>query len=299
MSAPVPIPERRWRKLGILAGGGALPASLARACQAADAPFVVLRLSGFAGAEIAPFGGEEVGLGEVGKVVRLLRAADCDAVVMAGTVRRPNFASLTPDWRGAALLPKVVAAARRGDGALLDVLVRTFEEEGFLVVGAEEVAGALAAEGGSIGRHAPDARARDDMAKAAAIVTALGPFDVGQGAVVRAGHVLAIEAAEGTDAMLDRVAGLPADMMGFEPGDSPQDGSPRGVLLKRPKPGQELRVDLPTIGVETVRRASAARLSGIAVEAGVALVLDREAVARAADEAGLFVYGFTATEFGS
>ena len=287
------LAARRWRKLGILAGGGGLPASLARACQAADAPFAVFRLAGFAGAEVAPFGGHEVGLGEVGKAVRLLRAEDCDAVVMAGTVRRPNFASLTPDWRGAALLPKVVAAARRGDGALLDVLVRTFEDEGFLVVGAEEVAGALAADGGPIGAHVPDARARADMAKAAEVVAALGPFDVGQGTVVRAGLVLAIEAAEGTDAMLDRVAGLPEDVMGFEPGEA---RGPRGVLLKRPKPGQELRVDLPTIGAETVRRAAAANLSGIAVEAGVALVIDRDAVARAADEAGLFVYGFTAAE---
>ena len=284
---------RRWDKLGILAGGGGLPASLARACEAAGAPYTVIRLASYATEEMAPFGGHEAGLGEVGKVVRLLKSEDCDAVVMAGVVRRPNFASLTPDWRGAALLPKVVAAARRGDGALLDVLVQTFEAEGFLVVGAEEVAGALAADSGAVGGLAPDERARADMAKAAQVVSALGPFDVGQGAVVRAGLVLAIEAAEGTDAMLDRVAGLPPEVMGFEPGET--EGR-RGVLLKRPKPGQELRVDLPTIGVETVRRAAAARLAGIAVEAGVALVLDREAVGRAADEAGLFVYGFTAAD---
>ena len=284
---------RRWDKLGIIAGGGALPASLARACEAAGAPYTVLRLSASAGEEMDPFGGHEVGLGEVGKAVRLLKAEGCDAVVMAGVVRRPNFASLTPDWRGAALLPKVVAAARRGDGALLDVLVQTFEAEGFLVVGAEEVAGTLEADSGAIGALVPDERAWADMRKAADLVAALGPFDIGQGAVVRGGLVLAVEAAEGTDAMLERVAALPAEVKGFEPGEA--QGA-RGVLLKRPKPGQELRVDLPTIGTRTVRRAAEARLAGIAVEAGLSLILDREAVAHAADEAGLFVYGFTAAE---
>lgn len=284
---------RRWDKLGIIAGGGALPAQLCAACERDGAPFALIRLLGYADEALTGYPGHDCGLAEVGKVVRTLHAEGCDAVVMAGLVRRPNLASLTPDWRGAALLPKVVAAARRGDGALLDVLVETFEAEGFAVVGAEEVAGGLAAPAGPLGRHAPTDADRADMAKAAEVVAALGPFDVGQGAVVRAGLVLAIEAAEGTDLMLDRCAGLPPEVRGFEPGEAE---ARRGVLLKRPKPGQELRVDLPTIGAETVSRAADAQLAGIAVEAGVALVLDRAGVARAADEAGLFVYGFEAAE---
>ena len=284
---------RRWEKLAILAGGGALPLRLAEACEARGAPFTVVRLAGYADDGLARFGGPECGIAEVGKAVRLLREAGCDALVMAGTVRRPNLARLTPDWRGAALLPKIVAAARRGDGALLDVLVETFEAEGFIVVGADEVSGALTAGPGPLGAVAPTDADRADIAKAAALVGALGPFDVGQGAVVRAGLVLAIEAAEGTDAMLDRCASLPPEVRGHEPGEAP---ARRGVLLKRPKPGQELRVDLPTIGAETVRRAAAADLAGIAIEADVALVLDRDAVIRAADEAGLFVYGFTGAD---
>ena len=285
---------RRWRKLGIIAGGGALPVSLCAACERDDAPFALIRLSGYADAVLGRYPGHDCSLAEVGKVVRALHAEGCDAVVMAGLVRRPNLAQLKPDWRGAALLPKVVAAARRGDGALLDVLVETFEAEGFIVVGAEEVAGGLAAPRGPLGANAPTAGDRADIAKAAAVVAALGPFDVGQGAVVRAGLVLAIEAAEGTDLMLARCAALPPEVRGFEPGEAP---TRRGVLLKRPKPGQELRVDLPTIGPATVARAAEARLAGIAVEAGVALVLDRASVAREADEAGLFVYGFDASEF--
>ena len=284
---------RSWSKLGILAGGGALPARLIRACEADGAPFALLRLQGYADESLSGMPGHTAGLAELGRVIRTLRAEGCDAVVMAGVVRRPNFAGLKPDWRGAALLPKVVAAARRGDGALLDVLVDAFEAEGFLIVGAEEVARGLAAEGGAVGRLSPDDAARADMAKAARVVHALGPFDVGQGAVVRKGLVLAIEAAEGTDAMLERCASLPPEVRGFDPGEAE---CACGVLLKRPKPGQELRVDLPTIGTETVRRAAAAGLAGIAVEAGAALVLDREAVARAANEAGIFVYGFEPSE---
>ncbi|WP_031553367.1 LpxI family protein [Parvularcula oceani] len=286
--------ERRWNKLGILAGGGNLPARVAEGCAAAGAPFAMIRLSGYADEATARFGGEECGLGELGRIVRVLKNEDCDAVVMAGTVRRPNFAALKPDWRGAALLPKVVAAARRGDGALLDVLVETFEAEGFLVIGAEEVSSGLAVPQGPLGRHAPAEADLRDAAKAAAIVAALGQFDVGQGAVVCNGFVLAIEAAEGTDRMLARCAELPASMRGLEPDEAE---GPRGVLLKRPKPGQELRVDLPTIGPETVRRALAAGLSGIAVEAGSALLVDKDRAVELADEGGLFLYGFLPAEF--
>ena len=279
-----PVPARRWDRLAILAGGGALPVRLAEACEREGAPFAVIRLAGYADEGTARFGGPECGIAEVGKCVRLMRQAGCDALVMAGVVARPDLSALAPDWRGVALLPRVVRAARRGDGAVLDVLVEAFEAEGFLVVGADEVSGALGAGAGPLGAHAPSEADRADMAKAAAIVAALGPFDVGQGAVVRDGLVLAVEAAEGTDAMLARVAALPP----------PGEGQPRGVLLKRPKPGQELRVDLPTIGVRTVELAAAAGLAGVAVEAGAALVLDRDAVARAADAAGLFVHGYEA-----
>jgi DUF1009 family protein len=127
-----------------------------------------------------------------------------------------------------------------------------------------------------------------DMRKAAAVIRALGSFDIGQGAVVAGGLVLAIEAAEGTDAMLDRCALLPSAMRGGIEG--------RGVLVKRPKAGQELRVDLPAIGVETVKRAHRAGLAGVAVEAGVSLVIDAAETAREADALGLFVYGFTDAE---
>jgi hypothetical protein len=273
-----------WRKLGIIAGAGALPRLLA---EAAGAPFVV-RLSGVADADFGDFPCDECGIAEVGKVIRSMRDAGCDAVVLAGVVRRPDFSKLKPDWRGAALLPRVIAAAAKGDGALLGVLVETLEAEGFHVVGAEDVLADLLAPAGSLSALGPSAENWADIRKAAAIIEALGPFDVGQAAVVASGHTLGIEAAEGTDSMLERCAFLPASARG---GDRRN-----GVLLKRPKPGQEMRVDLPTIGVETVRLAANAGLAGIAVEAGAALLIDRDSVRREADARGLFVYGFTPAE---
>jgi hypothetical protein len=240
-----------------------------------------------ADAELSAFAGGEAGLAEAGKIIRLFKEANCDAIVMAGVVKRPDFRALKPDWRGAALIPKIAAAAARGDGAILSALVETLEGEGFIVVGADEVLGELLAAPGPLGRLVPDRPHLDDIEKGAALIRALGPFDVGQGAVVAGGHVLAVEAAEGTDAMLDRCAALPPSARG---------GERNGVLVKIPKPGQELRVDLPTIGVETVRRAHAAGLSGVAVAAGRAIVMDASETAAAADSLGLFVYGFALGE---
>lgn len=272
----------RWKKLGIVAGAGPLPERVARACVRRGEEIHVVRLAGMADAEMTGFSGEEAGIAEAGKIIRSLKTAGCDAVAMAGVVRRPDFTSLKADWRGAALIPKLVAAAARGDGAILSALVETFEGEGFIVVGADEAMRELLMARGPLGRLAPDLGQLEDIAKGAAIVRALGPFDVGQGAVVAGGQVLAIEAAEGTDAMLDRCAGI--------------KGHARGVLVKRPKPGQEMRVDLPTIGAETVRRAKQAGLSGVAVEAGRSLVIDCAETAAAADALGLFVYGFLSEE---
>ncbi len=277
-----------WKKLGVIAGGGPLGALMAKACFATGRPCFVIRLAGFADHHVENLPGASCGLGEAGKLIRLLKENDCDGVVLAGLVQRPDFSALKLDWRGAALLPKVAAAAAGGDGPLLSVVVDVLEDEGFRVFGAEEILSSLSASQGVYGANAPSDRHLADIKKAASLIDALGPYDVGQGAVVSAGHVLAVEAAEGTDAMLRRCSTLPDNIRGGE--------GLHGVLVKRPKPQQELRVDLPTIGVETIRGAAKAKLAGIAVEAGRALVIDREEVVSEANSVGLFVYGFTAEE---
>ncbi len=273
----------RWRKLGLIAGGGALPQRIVAEREALGEPYHLIRILGSVDGALQSKSGDDCALGEAGKMLRCLRDADCDAVCFAGIVRRPDFSSLKVDWRGAALMPKVIAAAARGDGAILEVLVETLEAENFLVVGADEAVGGLAAPAGAFGAHAPSKEDFGDIAKAAEVIDALGPFDVGQAAVVDRGYVLAIEAAEGTDQMLARCEALPGA----------PDRKKGGVLVKRPKPGQELRVDLPVIGPETVRRAKAAGLRGIAVEAGRALVMNREEAVTLANDAEVFLYGFS------
>ena len=273
-----------WSKIGLIAGGGALPLKLAQACEAAATPFFAIRLAGHAETGLNAFPGADIRLGDVGAALTALKRADCDAVLFAGIVRRPDFRALRPDWKGAKLLPRIIAAATRGDDALLSCLVRIVEEEGFAVIGADEILHQLLAAAGPLGALAPDAEHLKDIEKGREVLRALGALDVGQGAVICDEHVLAVEAAEGTDAMLARCAQLPAPIRGAP-------GAPRGVLVKAPKPGQERRVDLPVIGVRTIELAAAAGLAGVAIEAGGALVIDGATALRAADAHGLFVYG--------
>jgi hypothetical protein len=271
-------------KLGLIAGGGGLPLALAEHCHKAGRPFFVIRLRGFADPVMADFPGAEAGVAEIGRIVRLARDAGCESLCFAGLVRRPDFSALKPDLRGLAWLPGAALAARNGDEALLRFLMQGFEKEGFAIEGAHEVMGDLALPDGPLGLIAAGADHAGDIAKALAIARQIGALDIGQGAVVCDGLVLAVEAQEGTDAMLRRLAELHADLRGTAE-------RRRGVLAKVAKPIQEERVDLPTIGLATIAGADRAGLAGVVGVAGKMLVIDREAVAKAADAAGLFVVG--------
>lgn len=271
-------------KLGLVAGGGSLPLEIAEHCRQVGRPLFVVRLKGFAGPDMTSFDGADVGVAELGKCFKALKRAGCEAVCLAGRVNRPDFTQLTPDLRGLAALPGAIAAGRRGDDALLRFLVGEFEKEGFTVEGAEAVMRDLGLPAGPLGRHAPSPEQLADAEHALEVARAIGRLDIGQGAVVCDGLVLAVEAQEGTDAMLERVAGLPTHLRG-QPGDR------RGVLAKAPKPIQETRVDLPTMGLATVRGAAAAGLAGVVGEAGRLLVLDRDEAVALADELGLFILG--------
>jgi DUF1009 family protein len=271
-------------KLGLIAGGGPLPIALAQRCRAAGRPLFVLRLKGFAGPGLEDFEGAEAGVAEFGKVFELLRRSGCEAVCFAGVVARPDFAALKPDLRGLKALPGALAAARRGDDALMRYLLGEFEKEGFAVEGAQAVDAGLTLGEGSLGAVAPGPDDAADIARALGVARAVGALDIGQAAVVVDGLVLAVEAQEGTEAMLRRCAELPAALRG-----SP--GHWKGVVAKAPKPIQERRIDLPVIGPETVERAAAAGLAGIAGEAGGVLVVDRARMVEAADRLGLFVIG--------
>jgi len=276
--------------LGIIAGGGDLPVAIAESAIESGRPVFIVALRGSADESIARFPHAWAGIGEAGKTLTLLRTHDCSDILLAGRVARPRFSDLKVDTKGLLLLPKVIAAARKGDDALLRALVASFEAEGFRTVGVEEAAPGLIAQEGVLGRVAPSGEIADDIALAVKVVRALGALDVGQAAAVCDGLVLAVEAAEGTDAMIARVGTLPETLRGTPV-------KRRGVLVKALKPSQDRKTDLPVIGVQTVRNAAAAGLAGVAIEAGRSLVINRRGIVEAADAAGVFVTVFASNAY--
>lgn len=267
--------------VGILAGGGALPREIADAVRGAGGRVVIVGLEGEADA--ATFLTHDITLvnwGQIGRMIRTFKAKGVTDLVIVGRVSRPDLSRIRTDlgfWSNLPRILRIMAAG--GDDNVLRRVVRFFEGHGFRVRGPAEVAPVLVIGEGPLGRHRMSAADGQDVARGREVVARLAAFDIGQAVVVTGGRVVAIEAVEGTDAMLERVAGRHR-----EPGGG-------GVLVKRPKPGQELRVDMPAIGPETVARVVAAGLSGIAVEAGATLAANRAELLRRADEHGIFVVG--------
>ncbi len=267
--------------LGILAGGGQLPGKVAAAARAAGRDVFLVGLEGFAEpAVLAPWPHEIIRIGAAGRILAALRGHGCRDLVLIGPVRRPSLLDLRPDAEGARMLARIGRAAFAGDDGLLAAIVKVLGEEGFRVVGAQDVLSEALAPAGQLSRAGPDAMAMADIRRGIAVARALGSVDVGQGCVVQQGIVLAVEAAEGTDAMLARSASL------ARPG-------PGGVLVKLVKPGQDRRADLPTIGPGTIEAAAAAGLRGLAFEAGGTILAEREASIATADAAGLFLLGLS------
>ena len=271
------------KRLGIIAGGGQLPVILAQTASADQDVFVV-RLAGFADVSLDAFAGTEKNIGEIGGVIEALRMAGCETIVFAGAVRRPDFANLQLDEAGQKYLPALAGAAQRGDDGLLTALVEIFTGEGFDVAGVQATCKELLCPVGLIAGDEPYDDVARDLGKAMRMARLIGAEDVGQGAVVADGLVLALEAQEGTDGMLARLNDLPIAVRGTVE-------RRRGVLVKCAKPGQERRIDLPVLGVETVLGAARAGLVGIGLEAESCLIVERREVEAAAREAGIFVVG--------
>lgn len=265
-------------KLAILAGGGPLPAMLARAVRGSGRDVFVVAFTGHTD-PVSTEGFPHLWsrFGAAGSVIRRLHEEGVGEIVFVGPVRRPSFGDLMPDWWTTQFLARIGVRAL-GDDGLLRAIAGALEAEGFRVRGLHELLDGLLTSPGPVGRCFPDEQAERDIARGVAVARGLGALDVGQGAVVQQGLVLAVEAVEGTDAMLSRCRDL------ARPG-------PGGVLVKTSKPQQDNRLDLPTIGETTVVNAAAAGLRGIAVEAGGSLIVDRAGVAAAADRLGLFVVG--------
>lgn len=269
-------------RLGIVAGAGGLPRRLVETCRAAGRDVFVLALAGAAEPETVrgvPHAWCRIGAAATG--LALLRQNDVTELVLAGAIRRPSLAALRPDWRAAMLFARIGYRAL-GDDGLLSAVVTELEQEGFRVVGADQLLAAELVPEGPLGDIRPDLQSEADIEYGLGIARALGALDIGQAVVVQQGLVLGVEAIEGTDELLRRCAGLRRE-------------GPGGVLVKIEKPGQERRADRPTIGPYTVALAAQTGLRGIAVEADATIVIDRAEVIRGADRAGLFVVGVRAS----
>lgn len=270
-------------RVGILAGGGGLPREIAESVLSRGGQVLVVAIEEEVDQRFDGLPHVFVRWGQVGKISAEMRRAGCTEMLIAGKARRPDLRRMKPDLGFFLALSAVLRSiASGGDDALLRGVVRHFERQGFRVIGPAEAAPELLVGPGPLGRFAPRPNDDADIAAGFDIIRCLGPFDIGQGAVVADGRVLAIEGAEGTDAMLARVAAMRKARAVTER---------IGVLVKSPKPGQELRVDLPAIGPETVTRAEAAGLSGIAVVAGQTIGIERREIMARADGVSLFVYG--------
>ncbi|MBE6448171.1 MAG: LpxI family protein [Alphaproteobacteria bacterium] len=267
------------RKLGIIAGGGTIPAMLVRHCLEQGRDFFVLAIEG--NADKTFFCGDIphqwIRIGQAGTGFKRFAEEKVQDVVMIGTIRRPSFFDLVPDLRTTAFFAKIGTKAL-GDDGILRALVKEIEAEGMAVKGVHEVMNDLLVKQGVMGKHKPDKQAKEDIRRGIEVATELGKLDVGQAVVVQQGLVLGVEGIEGTDELIRRCGGY------RRKGDG-------GVLVKLRKPQQDMRIDLPTIGTRTVERAKEAGLRGIVVHAGNGLVVDEADVIKLADKYGLFVMG--------
>lgn len=271
-------------KVGMIAGSGDLPLAVIEGARLAGHDIFVARINGYEVALPDEIKTEEFGLAKFGAMSKAFRREGVSHICFAGDIKRPDFKTLKPDFKGWRKLPGALSAARQGDDALLSYMVEIFESEGFAVIAPQSLCAHILMPEGHLGAVKMSADMRADAEKACRIAKDIGALDIGQGAVVCGGLVLAVEAQEGTDAMLKRIAELPADIRGTV-------NARRGVLAKMVKPGQETRVDLPTIGPKTIELASAAGLAGIVTEGGRSFVLGRETVISLADSDGLFIAG--------
>jgi UDP-2,3-diacylglucosamine hydrolase len=271
--------------IAIICGGGSFPGAVAEAVVHRGRQPVMFGLKGWADPVIVErYPHHWIAIGQIGRFLRLAQAERCRDMLMIGSLLRPSLSQVRLDWQTIRMMPRIVRFFRGGDDRLLSGVAELVESAGLRVIGVGDVAPELFMPEGALGGVRPAARDHGDIACGVKLIAALGPFDVGQAVVVANNNVLAVEAAEGTDNMLKRIADLRAQgRVTTAPGI--------GVLVKAPKTGQDRRFDLPSIGPQTIANVARAGLAGIAVTAGSTIVAEAAAVIAAADRDKIFVVG--------
>lgn len=279
MHAQIRPEDHTKTPLGLIAGGGNLPRQIIEACKKEGRPIFVVAYEGHMDTEtLADVPHVRIPLGHVGEAIAAFKTHGCRELVMAGPVKRPSLKHLKVDAVGAKWLAQS-AKAIFGDDSLLSMIVKNLEKEGFQILSPESLLGeTILAPRGVLGRVRPTEEDLIDIDYGFKVAKTLGSLDIGQSVIVQQRVVLGVEAAEGTDALIERCASLRRTGEG-------------GVLVKVFKPGQEARADRPTIGLETLKKCQGAGFVGIAVEAGEVLILDQKALLEEADRTGFFIVG--------
>lgn len=270
--------------LAMIAGSGDLPVDLAARLAADGKPYFIVRIAGLADPRLHAHPGVTLPIGRYGETVRRMRDAGVDRMFFSGKVARPPWNGFGMDWKGFAAVARLMAGAWYGDDSLQRGIAKEFESQGFAVIGPADVWPDLMMPSGVVAGRPPSEADWIDIQLAARAAHAVGRRDRGQGAVARQGIVLASEDRKHTDQLLRDAAA--------EPGAG-------GVLVKLAKPQQDRRLDLPVVGPETIRAAAEARLSGVVIEAGAALLTRRAETIAAATEAGIYLYGLDPAQLAS
>ena len=273
-------------KIGIIAGQGDLPLNLARSLTAKGVAFHFLLIANEADPKTySDFPFDVIPIAKVGRFLKALKQNECSAVTLVGPVSRPNFKDLIPDIEGAKLIAKIGGAMSKGDDGLLSAITSYIEGKGFRIIGAHELEEDLTVPKGVLGIISPTSIQLQDIEKGVQICREIGRLDIGQAIVIREGYVLGVEAAEGTEKLLQRCATFAWE-------------KPSGLLVKLPKPGQNLQADMPTVGLDTLDQMKEANLTGLVIEAGHTLILDKVDFLTKANELNILIYAVGATSDG-
>ena len=273
------------KKLGIIAGGGAIPRDLINFCKENKRDYFVIAIEGNADRDLIDetIPHAWIRIGQAGTGFKKLAEEKVEEVVMIGTIKRPTLKDLVPDMRTTAFFAKV-GMKSLGDDGILRALVKEIESEGMVVRGIHEVLPELLIKKGVLGKVKPSKQAKEDIRRAVEVATELGRLDVGQAVIVQQGLVLGVEGIEGPGELIRRC------------GEYKRKGE-GGVLVKVRKPQQDMRVDLPTIGDKTVQAAYDSGLSGICLHSGNGLIVNEKETIKLADKLGIFVLGLDVDDY--